>query len=77
MASCIDSSDSEKGKRRMLQALPEDVEKQWESYLRNEMKFRGDFDLVLPANESERQPTWGQQELYVEHGPGCYNVLEQ
>ena len=53
----FDSSDSERGKRRMLQALPEDVEKQWGSYLRNEAKFRGDFDLVLPANESELQPT--------------------
>ena len=49
----------------MLQALPEDVEKQWGSYLRNRRNFVGTSILYCQPTKVS-SATWGQHELYTE-----------
>ncbi len=59
-------SDSDNAKKKKLVKGADSRVRLWESYLKNERKFIGNFDLIYPANEDPSQPTYGMQPLYVE-----------
>lgn len=58
--------ESPRSRQRASRAQGDTSERQWESYLRNEKLFKGGFDVIYPATDSEDEQVRARQPMYEE-----------
>lgn len=58
--------ESPRSRQRASRAQGDTTERQWESYIRNEQRCKGGFDVIYPATESEDEHLKGRQPVYEE-----------